>query len=104
MTDSRGSRSNSARATVSPPIPESNTPSGALFMEGDRDADAARNGLHLEIGREIAQMRGDVRLGAGEEVIEDPQHEPILHFLLLLCQVGRIDGLHVVRLLVGFQR
>src|SRR5213079_1616588 len=60
MTDSCGKRSNSARATVSPPIPESNTPSGALFMDRDTHADAAGESADLEIGGEITQVGRDV--------------------------------------------
>src|SRR2546425_3381348 len=83
MTDSCGSRSNSARATVNPPIPESNTPSGALFMEWNGDADTARKCANLEIGWEVLQMGRDVRLCAREQMIENPQHEPVLHLLPL---------------------
>src|SRR3989442_474908 len=100
MTDSWGSRSNSARATVSPPIPESNTPSGALFMERNADADAARKRADFEIGWEVAQVRGDVCLCAREEMIEDPQHEPVLHFLPLQAQVRGMNRLEVVRFLL----
>src|SRR5436309_2980536 len=103
MTDSCGRRSNNARATVSPPIPESNTPSGALFMERDTDADAAGEGPELEIRREVVQVRGDVRLRARKEVIEDPQHEPVLHFLPLVAQVDGVNRLEVVRFLLRFE-
>src|SRR5712671_532767 len=103
MTDSCGSRSNSARATVSPPIPESNTPSGALFMDGDRDADATWKRADLEIGREVLQVGGDVGLRAREEMIEDPEHEPVLHFLPLPAQVRGVNSLEVVRFLLRFE-
>src|SRR5438874_13648898 len=103
MTDSCGSRSNSARATVNPPIPESNTPSGALFMDGDRDADAARKRAQLEIRRKVAQVGGDVRLGARKEMIEDPQHEPVLHFLALVAQVGGVYRLEIVGFLLRLE-
>src|ERR1700704_3684791 len=104
MTDSCGSRSNSARATVSPPIPESNTPSGALFMDGNGDADAARKRADSEIRWKVLQMGGDVRLGAREEMIENPQHEPVLHFLPLEAQVRGVDVLEVVGLLLRLDR
>src|SRR5213592_3354141 len=100
MTDSRGSRSNSARATVSPPIPESNTPSGALFMERNADADAAGKRADLEIGWEVVQMRGNVGLRAREEMIEDPEHQPVLHFLPLVPEIRGVNRLEVVRLLL----
>src|SRR2546425_2630885 len=100
MTDSWGSRSNSARATVSPPIPESNTPSGALFMERNADADAARKRADFEIGWEVAQVREALCLGAREEMIEDPQHEPVLPFLPLQAQVRGMNRLEVVRFLL----
>src|SRR5712671_6213973 len=103
MTDSCGSRSNSARATVSPPIPESNTPSGALFMDGDGNADAARKRADLEIGREVLQVGGDVGLRPREEMIEDPEHEPVLHFLPLAAQVRGVNSLEVVRFLLRFE-
>src|SRR6266511_347075 len=104
MTDSCGSRSNSARATVSPPIPESNTPSGALFMERNADADAARKCADLEIGREVVQMRGDVGFCTREEMIEDPEDEPVLHFLPLVPEIGGVNRLEVVRLLLRLER
>src|SRR5262245_9344824 len=85
-------------------MPESNTPSGALFMDRQRDAETAGDRLHFEVGWEIAQMRGDVCFGARKEVIEDPQHEPVLHLLPLLRLVWRIDRLHVLRLLMRLQR
>src|SRR5712671_5620994 len=103
MTDSCGSRSNSARATVSPPIPESNTPSGALFMDGDGNADAARKRADFEIGREVLQVGGDVGLRPREEMIEDPEHEPVLHFLPLAAQVRGVNSLEVVRFLLRFE-
>src|SRR5882672_2627329 len=99
MTASCGSRSNSARATVSPPMPESNTPSGALFMDWNGDANAARKRADLEIRWEVLKMGGDVRLCAREEVIEDPQYEPVLHFLALETQVRGVNRLEVVRFL-----
>src|SRR6267143_1795841 len=104
MTDSCGSRSNSARATVSPPIPESNTPSGALFMERNTDADAARKCADLEIGREVVQMRGHVGLCARKEMIEDPENEPVLHFLPLVPEIGGVNRLEVVGLLLRLER
>src|SRR5439155_19364105 len=104
MTDSCGSRSNNARATVSPPIPESNTPSGALFMEWNGDADAARECADFEIRWEVAQMGRDVRLRAREQMIENPQHEPVLHFLPLEAQVCRVDRLEVIRFLLRLER
>src|SRR5882762_3805344 len=103
MTDSCGRRSNKARATVSPPIPESNTPSGALFMDRNADADAARKHADLEIRWKVAQVRGDVRLGAGKEMIEDPQHEPVLHFLPLEAEVRGMNRLEVVRFLLRLE-
>src|SRR6266545_993232 len=104
MTDSCGRRSNSARATVSPPIPESKTPSGALFMERNGDANAARKRAHLQIGGEVAEMGRHVRLRAREEMIEDPNHEPILHFLPFEPQVPRVNFFEVVRFLLRLQR
>src|SRR6266487_49231 len=104
MTDSSGNRSNSARATVSPPIPESKTPSGASFMERNADADAAREGAHLEIGREVLEMTRHVGFRAGEEMIEHPQHEPVLHFLPLEPKIAGMNPLEVVRFLLGFER
>src|SRR5713226_3892628 len=104
MTDSCGSRSNNARATVNPPIPESNTPSGALFMEWNGDADAARKRADFEIRWEVAQMGRDVRLRAREQMIENPQHEPVLHFLPLETQVRRVDRLEVIRFLLRLER
>src|SRR6266480_3901277 len=104
MTDSCGSRSNSARATVSPPIPESNTPSGALFMEGNADTDAAWKRPDLEIGWEVVQMRGDVGLRTREEMIEDPEHQPVLHFLPLVPEIRGVNRLEVVRLLLRLDR
>src|SRR6266849_1116971 len=104
MTDSCGSRSNNARATVNPPIPESNTPSGALFMEWNGDADAARKRADFEIRWEVAQMGRDVRLRAREQMIENPQHEPVLHFLPLEAQVRRVDRLEVIRFLLRLER
>src|SRR6267143_7070984 len=103
MTDSCGSRSNSARATVSPTIPESNTPSGALFMNRNGHTDAARKRADLEIRWEVLKMGGDVRLRAREEMIEDPQHEPVLHFLPLEAQVRRVNRLEVVRFLLRLE-
>src|SRR5216110_2003789 len=104
MTDSCGSRSNNARATVSPPIPESKTPSGALFMDRDGDADAAGKRPDLEIGGEVAEMGRYVGLRAREEMIEHPEHEPVLHFLPLEPQVLRVNFLEVVRFLLRLQR
>src|SRR5712664_1673094 len=104
MTDSCGSRSNKARATVSPPIPESNTPSGALFMEWNGDADAARKCADLEIRWEVAQMGRDERLRAREQMIKNPQHEPVLHFLPLEAQVRRVDRLEVIGFLLRLER
>src|SRR6266849_3732215 len=104
MTDSCGRRSKSARATVSPPIPESNTPSGALFMHWDAHADATWKCADLEVGREIAQVGRDVGLGAGKEMIEDPQHQPVLHLLPLELKVFRMNRLEVVRFLLRFER
>src|SRR6266571_179823 len=103
MTDSCGRRSNKARATVSPPIPESNTPSGALFMDRNADADAARKRTDLEIRWKVAQVRRDVRLGARKEMIEDPQHEPVLHFLPLVAEVRGMNRLEVVRFLLRLE-
>src|SRR5437867_2620134 len=103
MTDSCGRRSNSARATVRPPIPESKTPSGALFMDGNADADTARKGADFEIRWKIAQMGRDVRLGAREEMIEDPEHEPVLHLLALEPEVFRVNLLEVVGLLLRLE-
>src|SRR5882762_1163706 len=104
MTDSCGSRSNSARATVSPPIPESKTPSGASFMERNADADAAGEGAYLEIGREVLEMARHIGFGAREEVIEHPQDEPVLHFLALEPKIARMNLLEVVRFLLGLER
>src|SRR5881296_432388 len=97
MTDSCGRRSNSARATVRPPIPESKTPSGALFMNGNGDADAARKCADFEIWWKIAQMGRDIGLCAREQMIENPQHQPVLHFLALEAQVRRVNRLEVIR-------
>src|SRR6059058_3991910 len=104
MTDSCGRRSNNARATVSPPIPESNTPSGALFMDGDTHANAAGERADFEIGWEIAQVGRNVGLGAREEMIEDPEHEPVLHLLTLEPEVFRVNLLEVVRFLLRLER
>src|SRR6266513_3423334 len=103
MIDSLGSRSKSARATVRPPIPESNTPSGALFMERDTNADAAGESAEPDIGRKVAQVSGNVRLRAGQEVIKDPQHEPVFHFLPLVAQVRGVNRLEVVRFLLRLE-
>src|SRR6185503_442361 len=103
MTASRGSRSNSARATVRPPIPESNTPSGALFMNGKRDADTAGECADLQIGREIAQVRRDVGFRAREEMVEDPQDGPVLHFLLFQLDVRRVNRLEIVDFLLRLE-
>src|SRR6266481_6450603 len=103
MTDSCGSRSNSARTRVSPPIPESNTPSGASFMERNADADATGEGTHLEIGREVLEMAGHIRFRAREQMIEHPQHEPVLHFLPLEPKIAGMNALEVVRFLLGFE-
>src|SRR5882762_11154808 len=103
MTDSCGRRSNKARATVSPPIPESNTPSGALFMDRNADADAARKRADLEIRWKIVQVRGDIRIGAEKDMIEDPQHEPVLHFLPLEAEVRGMNRLEVVRFLLRLE-
>src|SRR5579859_7418669 len=104
MTDSRGRRSNNARATVSPPIPESKTPSGALFMNRNAHRDAAGDRAHLEIGRKIAQVRRDVGFGAGEEVVENPEYEPVLHLLALGLEIRRVNLLVVARLLLRLER
>src|SRR2546427_1495545 len=104
MTDSFGRRSKRARATVSPPIPESKTPSGALFMHRYAHADAAWERADFEIGREIAQVGRDVGLGAGKEVIEDPQHQPVLYLLSLQLEVFRVNRLQVVRFLLRLER
>src|SRR5437667_4714091 len=104
MTDSWGRRSNNARATVSPPIPESKTPSGALFMDRNADADAAGKRTDFEIGGEVAEMGRDVGLRTREEMIEDPEHEPVLHFLPFEPQVLRVNFLEVVRFLFRLQR
>src|SRR6058998_2637604 len=104
MTDSCGRRSNSARATVSPPIPESNTPSGALFMHRDAHADPAGERADFEIGGEIAQVGRDVGFGTREEMIEDPEHEPVLHLLALEPEVFRVNLLKVVRFLLRLER
>src|SRR3989449_7594573 len=103
MTDSCGRRSNKARATVSPPIAESHTPSGALSMDGNADADAARKRADLEIGWKVAQVRGDVRLGARKEVMKAPQPEPVLHFLPLVAEVRGMNRLEVVRFLLRLE-
>src|SRR6266550_6561168 len=104
MTDSCGRRSNNARATVSPPIPESKTPSGASFMERYAEADAAREGAHLEIGREVLEVARHVGFRAREEMIEHPQHEPVLHFLPLEPKIVGMNPLEVVRFLLGLER
>src|SRR5439155_15836170 len=100
MTDSCGRRSNSARATVSPPIPESNTPSGALFMHRDAHADPAGERADFKIGGEIAQVGRDVGFGTREEMIEDPEDEPVLHLLALELEVFPINILILVRFLL----
>src|SRR2546425_4131884 len=104
MTDSCGRCSNRARATVSPPIPESNTPSGALFMQGYAHADAAWERADFEVGREIAQVGRDVGLGGRKEMIEDPQHEPVLDLLPLQPEVFRVNLLEVVRFPLRLER
>src|SRR5689334_4008447 len=104
MTDSLGSRSNSARATVSPPIPESKTPSGASFMERNADAEAAGEGAHLEIGREVLEVARHIGLRAREEMVEYPQDGPVLHFLPLEPKIGGMNLLEVVRFLPSFER
>src|SRR6266446_3038314 len=104
MTDSCGRRSNNARATVSPPMPESKTPSGALFMDRYADPDAAGKRADLEIGGEVSEMSRDVGLRARKEMIEDPEHEPVLHFLPFEPQVLRVNFLEVVRFLLRLQR
>src|SRR5438552_9853526 len=104
MTDSFGRRSKRARATVSPPIPESKTPSGALFMHRYAHADAAWERADFEIAREIAQVGRDVGLGAGKELIEDPQHQPVLYLLSLQLEVFRVNRLQVVRFLLRLER
>src|ERR1041384_3286545 len=106
MTDSLGSVSNSARATVRPPTPESKTPSGAAasVMQRNGHADPVGERLNLEIGWKVHQMPGDIRLRAREEMIEDPQHEPVLHLLALQPQVGRVNRLEVVGFLLRLDR
>src|SRR5262245_13494104 len=104
MTDSTGRRSNSARATVRPPIPESKTPRGALFMNWNGDADTAGVRLDLQVWGEVAQVRRDVGFRTREEVIENPEHEPVLHLLALQILIRRVDGFEVVVLLLRLQR
>src|SRR5947208_16197077 len=104
MNDSCDRLTNNARAYVSPTIPESNTPSGALFMDGDTHANAAGERADFEIGWEIAQVGRNVGLGAREEMIEDPEHERVLHLLTLEPEVFRVNLLEVVRFLLRLDR
>src|SRR2546428_9720710 len=58
-------------------------PYTTLFRSGhrDRDAHAAGKGLHLQVLGEVLQVRRHEGLGPREEVVEDPEHEPVLHLL-----------------------
>src|SRR6266487_1183695 len=73
-------------------------------MERNADADAAWKRADLEIGWEVVQMRGDVGLRAREEMIEDPEHQPVLHFLALVPEIRGVNRLEVVRLLLRLDR
>src|SRR5204863_9423649 len=53
---------------------------------------------------EVLEVRRDVGFHAGKEMIEDPEHEPVLHLLSLEVQVAGMDFLEVVRFLLRLQR
>src|SRR2546430_8559082 len=50
----------------------------------------------LQVLGKILEVRRDERLGSGKEMIEHPQHDPVLHFLPLRREVGRVGVLEVV--------
>src|SRR5262245_34331727 len=75
-----------ACATVRPPIPESKTPTGAVFgittspfeRGGDNGAAVARENAKTDPLRQVPEIRSDKRIGAGKEMIRDKQRRPIL--------------------------
>ena len=48
--------------------------------------------------------RRDVGFGSGEEVVEDPEHQPVLHLLPLGMKIRRVNLLVVARLLLRLER
>src|SRR5262245_32146608 len=73
-------------ATVRPPIPESKTPTGAVFvipqspLERRRHNGAAVAGENAKADalRQVPEIRSNKRIGAGKEMIRDEQRCPIL--------------------------
>src|SRR5689334_15586697 len=89
MTLSWGSCLITSCATVSPPMPESKTPTGAVAdldvtmpeSPADRRAHrraATRHDAHREAGRNVPQVRRDEGVGAGEKMIRHDDGHPIL--------------------------
>src|SRR2546430_15690547 len=60
------------------------------------DPDPARECPNLQVLGKILEVRRDERLGSGEEMIENPQHDPVLHFLPLRREVGRVGVLEEI--------
>ena len=84
-------------ATVRPPMPESNTPTGAELRHhhlsdaviavpppcGSRRSREARGN--------VPQVRGDERVGAGEQMIGDEQRDPVLDVRLARVNVRIVE-------------
>src|SRR6185312_17487421 len=90
MMSSCGNWRMSSRTTVRPPIPESNTPMGASDCmcvgicvksrskcERGADGGAVGGWGHRDVGLEVPEIRGDIRIGAGNNVIEYQRRDPV---------------------------
>src|SRR5439155_24583481 len=68
------------------------------------DPDAVRDDADFQLPGEVLQVRRHVRFGPGEEMVKDPEHEPVLHLLAFGAEVVRARFLEIMRLLLRLQR
>src|SRR2546427_3261080 len=83
------------------PLPPSRFP-GSAQRYTEPDTPGSR--LEFQLLREILEMRRHERIRASEEVIEDPEHDPVLHLLALRAEAPGAGLLHVALLLHCAQR
>src|SRR5688500_2512116 len=93
MMLSLGSCRISSRTTVNPPMPESKTPIGAELSTSPGNActhfkTPLARAPDLDVSVEIGEVGRDIRVGAGEEMIEYDHCNPVL-------QVGA-PGAHAI--------
>src|SRR5690242_14254678 len=90
MTLSCGSCLMTSCATVSPPIPESKTPTGAVVdfdvttatspcQRGTDGRAPARTDANSESRRNVPEVRGDEGISPGEQVIRDHDGNPVFN-------------------------